>query len=177
MIIGYTIKKDDPQECHRLRHEGGCEQIYHVEESKWLMEDFEAFLRQHQDAQIVVVNFGSIGLPISRWRYIATLISEVTQSFHFLDKETPSDRAYLALLSQLSDYEQEWMKRRTLAGLKKSKARGVVGGRPPIDHDLVNRIKFLYLKQNRTIRETALLTGVSIGTVHKYIKQCETTPS
>ncbi len=172
MRIGYSTT-GEVDECRRLKQVGQCEWIEVRQERPHTLAHFLDFLVRHRTDTIVVVNLESLNLSISHYDTIKHAVIENECELHFLDKELPDDRLYLQVLASLAKRDVAMMSRRTHEGLEKAKANGKVGGRPTINPELINRIGLLHQVHRKTIREISTECGVSLGTVHKYIKQME----
>ena len=57
------------------------------------------------------------------------------------------------MLSVLSEFERDFMRERTMAGLKGARARGRKGGRPKVNQQKLNQAIALYHSQRMSIKE------------------------
>ncbi len=81
-----------------------------------------------------------------------------------LDTTTPSGRAMLGLLGVFSELERATIRSRVVAGVNRARAQGKRLGRPPLPGYKAKAIRS-QLKAGTSIRGTAKLVGVGVGTV------------
>ncbi|WP_454961696.1 recombinase family protein [Eggerthia catenaformis] len=86
-----------------------------------------------------------------------------------IDATTPSGRAMMKMFSVFADFEREIIVERTKEGLASARARGHVGGRPAINKETVANAIKLYDSRNFSIQEICKITGISKGSLYKYI--------
>lgn len=86
-----------------------------------------------------------------------------------IDATTPTGRAMLKMFSVLADFERELIVERTREGLESARARGRVGGRPATDKETISNALRLYESQKFSVKEICKMTGISKGTLYKYI--------
>lgn len=97
-------------------------------------------------------------------------------------KENPIAKLMIGILATLSEFEINRMKERQSEGIKKAKARGVYdnnGGNRSKETDQqflskssIKRVR-KYLAEGNSLRRTAKLAEVSLGTVQKVIQVVE----
>lgn len=170
MRIGYTILGHHEVERDRLTEEGRCDELVALTEVTTPVDSFLSCLKQHKQHHIVVVNIESIGLQINQYIPIYEYIINHDINLQFIEKETNSDRGYLTWLYQLARQEKLIVSHRTHVGLELAKQAGRKGGRPKIDASKIAEIHHLFYDKKRTLREISEISGVSLGTVHKYVK-------
>ena len=86
-----------------------------------------------------------------------------------LDTTTPSGRMVFGMISVFSEFERAMIRDRVLAGLARTRAKGIRLGRPPMDPARVEAIRTM-LGAGTGIRETARRTGAGTASVMR-IKQ------
>lgn len=57
------------------------------------------------------------------------------------------------------------------SGFEQARLEGRILGRPRVEDDVISRIAFLSNKKGKSMREIAEICQVSLGTVHKYVKE------
>lgn len=139
----------------------------HLEQFKQTIEPFESCI-------LVVYSEGSIltdALLTDTLHVLDYLKEKEIQLvlLNYPEQETISCETYLELIYQFARDHQQAVKNKTLAGLKKARRHGRIGGRPAVDTETVQQISFLY-RNGLTYRDIAEKCGVSVGTVYKYIK-------
>jgi len=86
-----------------------------------------------------------------------------------LDTTTPSGRMMFQLLGIFSEYERAMIQDRVKAGLERAKAKGRIGGRPPVSPKIITAI----LDRHATglsLRKIAKQVGVGVSTVQRTLK-------
>lgn len=85
--------------------------------------------------------------------------------------ESIAHEMYFEVLVELASSEKRTMQRRYEKSKIQAQAKGKTFGRPVIEEESIKQIQYLYMVEKRSIREISQRCGVSVGTVHKYIKQ------
>jgi len=86
-----------------------------------------------------------------------------------IDTATPAGRLQLHLFAALAQFEAELVRERTRAGLEAARARGRVGGRPPVlTSDKLDAAR-LMLAGGRTVTATAKALGVHRATLYRRL--------
>ncbi|MBP1042817.1 recombinase family protein [Vagococcus sp. BWB3-3] len=171
--VGYTVKTETDEETRYLSEVLGCQIVFEANDEGDNYSQFETFLKEHKDQQIVLMSFESMGLQLGQLAPIFHYIRDEGIDCHFVEKPFERDEDYLQLLTGLALSEKEIVSRRTLKGLRVAHAKGVVSGRPAINEQTIDRIRYLHTSQKKNIRQISTECGVSLGTVHKYIKREE----
>mgnify|MGYP001758644476 FL=1 len=78
-------------------------------------------------------------------------------------------KMFFTMMSAFAELEANLLSERTKKGLASARARGRVGGRPPMPDHKKREIKFLYDEQKMTGEQIAEATGVSRSTVYRVI--------
>ena len=86
-----------------------------------------------------------------------------------VDTTTPAGKAMFQMLGVFAEFERAMIQDRVKAGLARARAQGKTLGRPKMDEALRDAI--LSERGKLSVRAIAEKTGVSVGAVHKVIKQ------
>ena len=77
----------------------------------------------------------------------------------------------LFLFSALAEFERDLIQERTQAGLKAARARGRMGGRPPLlDNRQIVRMIEMYDEQKNTVSEICKIYDISRPSFYNYLK-------
>lgn len=92
-----------------------------------------------------------------------------------IDTSTPTGKLMFHVIAALAEFERDLISERTLAGLEAARARGRLGGRPPITKTItqeqIDLARELWQAKNKTVAEIMRLTGIkSRGTFYNYVK-------
>ncbi|SHJ57576.1 Site-specific DNA recombinase [Anaerocolumna jejuensis DSM 15929] len=96
-----------------------------------------------------------------------TLVSSKEQ----IDTSTAVGRLLTTLLCALAEFERDLTVERTQNGLSASRARGRVGGRPPVNKKDLKIALSLYDSKEYSISEICKRCGVSQGTLYSTIRK------
>ena len=89
-----------------------------------------------------------------------------------LDTTTATGKMMLTMISALVQFERDILAERTAEGLKASRARGRVGGRPKAANEATKKKALaLYDANNLSNKEIAEFAGVSTATLSRWIKE------
>ena len=88
-----------------------------------------------------------------------------------IDTKSSTGKLLFTLMSALAQFERDVISERTSEGLRAARARGRMGGRPPIDEALVKKAIRLYNTMEYTISEIEELTGVKRSTLYRGLKR------
>jgi DNA invertase Pin-like site-specific DNA recombinase len=86
-----------------------------------------------------------------------------------IDTTSPLGRAIFVIVSAIAEFEKELIVQRVKAGLAKAKLKGKKLGRPPLTPEQKESI-LAQREQNLSIRQIATRERISIGVVHKYLR-------
>ncbi|MCM3736492.1 recombinase family protein [Bacillus cytotoxicus] len=87
------------------------------------------------------------------------------------DTTTPQGKLMLTVFQAFSQFERDLIAQRTQEGLVSARARGRMGGRPPIKDNYIQRALNLYDSEQYSIREIVDMTGISQATLYRYIQK------
>ena len=87
-----------------------------------------------------------------------------------VDTSTAAGRLFFTMMAGLAEMERELIRERTNVGLKAARARGKMGGRKPIDEQIMNRAMIMY-EAKMTVDDITKTLNISRSTFYKYLKQ------
>jgi DNA invertase Pin-like site-specific DNA recombinase len=85
---------------------------------------------------------------------------------------TSGGKLIFHIFSALAEFERDLIRERTDAGLKAARARGRIGGRPPIlDSRQSKRMIEIYDEQKNTVAEICKIYNISRPSFYNYLKK------
>ena len=87
-----------------------------------------------------------------------------------IDTSSPMGKAMFTITSAISELEADIIRERVISGLANAKAKGARLGRPKAELDISELISLR--EKGLTVRALAKELDVSIGLVHKTLKNC-----
>ncbi|WP_086315542.1 hypothetical protein A5821_003029 [Enterococcus sp. 7F3_DIV0205] len=173
MKIGYTSRSSTEE--YEILYKLGCESIVDRDISLTEIDSFELFVRENIQHEMVIVNLASIGdkFTINQLYPILTLIKKNKGSLiinEFYTTNLFSNVIYLELLYLMARHDKKAYRIRANEAMATARKNGTSSGRPTINQDIIERIRYMYEKENMTIQEVAKVCNVSIGTVYKYTR-------
>jgi DNA invertase Pin-like site-specific DNA recombinase len=88
-----------------------------------------------------------------------------------IDTSTSSGKLIFHIFSALAEFERDLIQERTQAGLKAARARGKMGGRPPLlDNRQITRMIEMYDEQKNTVAEICKIYDISRPSFYTYLK-------
>ncbi|TCI50360.1 recombinase family protein [Exiguobacterium sp. SH5S13] len=87
-----------------------------------------------------------------------------------VDTSTAAGRLFFTMMAGLAEMERELIRERTNAGLQAARARGRMGGRKPIDEQIMARAMMMY-EANMTVDDITKTLDISRSTFYKYKKE------
>ena len=89
-----------------------------------------------------------------------------------MDTTTAGGKLIFSIFGALAEFERSLIRERTVAGLAAARARGRVGGRPPVmTPEKVRVARQLYDAQELTVEEIAKTIGVSRKTIYRHLAE------
>lgn len=89
-----------------------------------------------------------------------------------IDTSTSGGKLIFHMFSALAEFERDLIRERTEAGLKAARARGRMGGRPPVlDTRQINRMIEMYDEQKNTVAEICKIYDISRPSFYNYLKK------
>ena len=92
-----------------------------------------------------------------------------------IDTTTSGGKLIFHIFSALAEFERDLIQERTRAGLKAARARGRLGGRPPLlQPDQVKKMLARYDEQKLTVEEICKISGISRPSFYNYLNKRKT---
>ena len=89
-----------------------------------------------------------------------------------IDTTTSGGKLIFHIFSALAEFERDLIQERTQAGLKAARARGKMGGRPPLlDNRQINRMIEMYDEQKNTVAEICKIYDISRPSFYNYLRE------
>ena len=152
-ISGTTIKRPQFQQMMKDAYLGLIDTI--------VVYRLDRFSRQASTAIKLLLDLDEVGVAFI----------SVTQPVLNLGHENPFRRTMLAAFAEIAEIERETIVTRVKAGLDAARKKGVKLGPPvKVKEDLKKKVLDLRL-EGKSIRDIAELLSLSVGTVHKILKQ------
>lgn len=86
-----------------------------------------------------------------------------------IDTSSAAGRLFFTMMTGLAEMEHELIKERTKVGLDAARTRGRLGGRKPIDQDILHRALVMY-EAKTTVEDITKTLNISRSTFYKYLK-------
>jgi DNA invertase Pin-like site-specific DNA recombinase len=89
-----------------------------------------------------------------------------------IDTATATGKLVFHIFGALAEFERNLIKERTIAGLSAARARGRLGGRPPLNRKSakVAHVRLLYADKSNSIAEICKTLHISRATLYRYVK-------
>jgi DNA invertase Pin-like site-specific DNA recombinase len=89
-----------------------------------------------------------------------------------MDTTTSGGKLIFSIFGALAEFERALIRERTMAGLAAARARGRVGGRPPVmTADKIKVARQLYDAKDLTVEQIAKTIGVSRKTIYRHLAE------
>jgi DNA invertase Pin-like site-specific DNA recombinase len=89
-----------------------------------------------------------------------------------IDTATSSGKLIFHIFSALAEFERDLICERTEAGLKAARARGRIGGRPPLlDSRQIKRMIEMYDEEKNTVAEICKIYDISRPSFYNYLNK------
>jgi DNA invertase Pin-like site-specific DNA recombinase len=185
MNIGYARVSTNDQHL-RMQEDAlknaGCEEIYHdiasgVKTDRPGLDDALAYLREGD--VLVVWKLDRLGRSIQHLIQTVKTLSDQGIGFKSLqeniDTTTSGGKLIFHIFSALAEFERDLIRERTQAGLKAARARGRLGGRPPLlNEKQVTKMLERYNEQKLTVEEICKIHGISRPSFYNYLNKSKT---
>ncbi|MCP3668895.1 MAG: recombinase family protein [Gammaproteobacteria bacterium] len=182
MLIGYVRASTADQHLRMQEdalRDGGCEEIYRdiasgAKTDRPGLDD--ALGRLRPGDTLVVWKLDRLGRSIQHLIQTIQTLDEQGVGFKSLqenmDTATSGGKLIFHIFSALAEFERDLIKERTQAGLKAARARGRLGGRPPLlSGRQVNRMIELYDEGKSTVNEICKIFDISRPSFYNYLKK------
>lgn len=182
MKVGYARVSTEDQHLHMQTDalkNAGCEEIFTdiASGAKSQRPGLEKVLSYVREGDILVVwKLDRLGRSIQHLIQTITVLQERKISFKCLqeniDTATSGGKLIFHIFSALAEFERDLIRERTNAGLKAARARGRMGGRPPmLDNRQINRMIEMYDEQKNTVAEICKIYDISRPSFYNYLKR------
>ena len=181
MKIGYARVSTADQHLRMQEdalRQAGCDEIFTdvisgVKTERPGLEKALAYLRK--DDTLVIWKLDRLGRSIQHLIQIVNDLQERKIGLHCLqeniDTSTSGGKLIFHIFSALAEFERSLIQERTQTGLRAARARGRLGGRPPLlDNRQVNRMFELYNEGKSTVAEICKIFNVSRPSFYNYLK-------
>ena len=168
-IVGYATDKLSQEKLLQ-----NCGEVVLVLEPAHNIKTFLAFVDKHKQDAIYINSLQELNLQLVQLLPVLEMLEDNQNYFRVLDKgylNYLNDLDYHRFFLELAASEKNTIVRRTQKGLKEAVRNGIRIGRPQIDDETINKIRFLHQSQKCTVREISEICEVSLGTVYKYAFQ------
>jgi len=182
MKIGYARISTEDQHLHMQEDalkSAGCEEIFTdiASGAKSQRQGLDKALNYVREGDTLVVwKLDRLGRSIQHLIQTITALQERKIGFKCLqeniDTSTSGGKLIFHIFSALAEFERDLIRERTDAGLKAARARGRMGGRPPmLDSRQINRMIEMYDEQKNTVAEICKIYDISRPSFYNYLKK------
>lgn len=155
----------------------GCEEIFSdvASGAKSQRPGLESALSYLREGDVLVVwKLDRLGRSIQHLIDTVNILQEKKIGFKSLqeniDTSTSGGKLIFHMFSALAEFERDLIRERTDAGLKAARARGKMGGRPPLlDTRQINRMIEMYNEQKNTVAEICKIYSISRPSFYNYL--------
>lgn len=182
MKIGYA-RVSTPEQQLRMQKDAlrkaGCEKIYTdivsgVKAERPGLDKALDHLRKGDT--LVVWKLDRLGRSIQHLIQLIKTLQDQKITFKSLqenmDTATSGGKLIFHIFSALAEFERDLIKERTQAGLKAARARGKMGGRPPLlDTRKIKRMIEMYDAQKNTVAEICKIYNISRPSFYNYLNK------
>jgi DNA invertase Pin-like site-specific DNA recombinase len=129
---------------------------------------------------LVVWRLDRLGRSIQELIHLVDVIHAKGAGFKSLtenmDTTTPGGKLVFHFFAALAEFERDIIQERTRAGLAAARARGRIGGRPPLDKDPVKRKKIemakaLHADPSHSIEDICNTLHISRATLYRWVRK------
>jgi DNA invertase Pin-like site-specific DNA recombinase len=182
MKIGYARVSTSDQNLHMQEDalkSDGCEQIFHdiASGAKTERPGLEEALGYAREGDLIVVwKLDRLGRSIQHLIQTIKNLSDKGIGFKSLqeniDTTTSGGKLIFHIFSALAEFERDLIQERTRAGLKAARARGRLGGRPPLlKPGEAKRMLGYYDEQKITVEEICKIFNISRPSFYNYLNK------
>ena len=156
----------------------GCERVFvdHASGKKTARPEFDLMWSTLLVGDTLVVwRLDRLGRSLSHLVEMFTELGEREVAFRSLseaiDTSTAAGRLMFHVMGALAEFEHQLILERTRAGIESARARGRMGGRPPVlTPTQLSGVRSMYMAGKHTRREIADAFGVSLSTVTRAVR-------
>lgn len=182
MKIGYA-RVSTPDQRLRMQEDAlrsaGCEEVYTdvVSGVKSERPGLDQALRYLREGDTLMVwKLDRLGRSIQHLIHTINMLLDKKIGFKSLqeniDTSTSGGKLIFHIFSALAEFERDLIQERTQAGLKAARARGKMGGRPPLlDTRQINRMIEMYDEQKNTVAEICKIYAISRPSFYNYLNK------
>ena len=87
-----------------------------------------------------------------------------------IDTTTPSGRLIFHVFGALAEFERDLIRERVQAGLRSARARGRMGGRPPISAEIKAIAQTLLADKSLSSKQICERLGIAKSTLYKHAR-------
>ncbi|MBT3813506.1 MAG: recombinase family protein [Gammaproteobacteria bacterium] len=182
MKIGYARVSTADQHLYMQEDalkNAGCEEVYTdvASGAKSNRPGLEKALEYLRDGDTLVVwKLDRLGRSIKHLIQAVNDLQNQNIAFQSLqeniDTSTSGGKLIFHIFSALAEFERDLIQERTQAGLKATRVRGRMGGRPPLlDKRQINRMIEMYDEQKNTVAEICKIYDISRPSFYNYLKK------
>lgn len=187
-LLGYARTSTSAQDTARqvdALEKAGCERVWQdagVSGTRASRPQLDAMLDYAREGDVIVVwDLSRLGRSI---RQLVVLADDLRQrGIHLrsltqgIDTSAPHGGLLLGLFAALAEMEREVLVQRTMDGLAAARARGRVGGRPPVLAGERLQAAQAMLAGGATKADVARALGISRTTVYRALEQGDLVPA
>lgn len=182
MNIGYARVSTNDQHL-RMQEDAlkaaGCDEIYHdiasgAKTARPGLEQALAYLRKGDS--LVVWKLDRLGRSIQDLIQTVKALNQqgigLISLRENIDTTTSGGKLIFHIFGALAEFERDLIRERTQAGLKAARARGRLGGRPPLlNEKQVTKMIAHYNEQKLTVEEICKLFAISKPSFYNYLNK------
>lgn len=181
MKIGYcrvsTTNQDLQLQIDELK-KAGCEKIYEdkISGAKWDRQGLDKMMNELKAGDTVIVwKLDRLGRSLKQLIDAVNHFKEMNISFISLtenfDTTSAGGELIFNIFGAMAQFERSLIKERVNAGLKVSRAKGVIGGRPNSLNETKRKVLFkMYESREHTAKELCEIFGISRSTFFRELK-------
>jgi len=180
-LIGYARVSTDDQNA-QLQTDAlkaaGCVKVFTDTASGSLASrpQLDKMIDQLRPGDVVVVwRLDRLGRSLKNLIALVEDLAEAGVGFRSLsesiDTTTANGKLFFSIMGALAEFERDLIRERTMAGLAAARARGRVGGRPPVmTPEKVAVARQMYDSKEHTVEAIAKTLGVSRKTIYRHLE-------
>lgn len=182
MLVGYARVSTHDQNLtlqHDALKSAGCDEIYSdiASGTKTDRPGFDQALSYLREGDILTVwKLDRLGRSLQHLIQTIQNLDQRGVGFKSLqnniDTTTSGGKLIFHIFSALAEFERDLIRERTKAGLQAARARGRLGGRPPLlDKRQIDRLVELYDEKKSSVNEICKIFSISRPSLYNYINK------